>query len=205
MKDNKYLIISIILVIILIVYIISNETSARFTSTGSGSSTARVARFAVDVSSLVDGELKSFEDDLKLEAILDTNQGNIIKEGKMAPGFMAKGAFVLDTTGTEVATIYKVHVGAVEYGDVEYDDFILYSVKASYIDSEGEIVEEKLKIETVDDGTECIGEISLENADKPITFEVTVLWNYIDDPENILGIEEAELTVPIEVTVKQVD
>ena len=148
---------------------------------------------------------KSFEENLPLQVIKDENITIVSNEEKIAPGMKVSGTFLIDTTGTEVQTNYKISVGKVIYLDEVYDNFSLEKVKASYIDSTGNLVEEDLIINNTSDASEATGDILLENIDKPITIEIIMLWNYIDDAENTLGINEATFEVPVTITVTQKD
>lgn len=202
---NKYILLSTIVFLGLIIYLVINETTAKYNSSSNDDGLARAAKFTVSIKSLLNGELSSFEENLRLESIEHTNAEGTIKEGKIAPGFMALGSFVIDASGTEVATRYTINIGNVEYGNNTYNNFKLYSVKAHYTDSSGKEIEKQLEINNIDDLVECSDDISLDNINNPITIEVTVIWDYTDDEENVLGIDGATLNVPIIVTATQLN
>ena len=200
---NKYKTLILIVVIVFIYVLMVIRTTAKYNSIISGTDNARVATFSVTVSSvdIEDGTKKQFTSGLEFVGDEELSVAN----GKIAPGYTASAIIEIDASGTEVSTRYTIDFEDAEYAGTGNIGLEITSVYAEYTDASGNDIVEKLTLSDITGGQECTSEIAIEDNESPVTITVTAEWTFIQTAENSFGIERADLTIPVSVTVEQID
>ena len=179
MKTNKMMrIASVLLVAVLLSTCVISGTFAKYTSTATATSTAKVAKWDVSVESTkLDSVTKTFTFDL-FETIVDTvddNEDDDVAEGHIAPG--TKGVYELEITNTsEVAVNYTVEIDAPD----AFDDIITFSASPAS------------------------GTLNMTN-NKTVAVAVSWTWPYQGNDANdlelgVAGLENYAVTVTVTVT-----
>lgn len=96
----------VILVLFLLVAIIGG-TYARYTSTGSGTGTVQVAKWAVKINTVDIVAQNSFN-----VTFNEVTNDNVV-DGKIAPASSVYADFIIDPTGSEVAIDYSFELGTI--------------------------------------------------------------------------------------------
>lgn len=183
--NNKKIIILVVVVLVLIVAVaIAGTTYARYISQASGTGTAQVATWAVQLN----------DTNISQEAIFDITGDNItwdeseyIADGYIAPSRSGEFKLNLDTTGTKVAVKYTI------------------SIDDTALDSYEQISITEVNGSPAVDGTYS-AVIPLSQIDTPIEIPVKITWENSEannTSDTTIGSTVDSLSIPVTVTVEQ--
>lgn len=185
MKNNKKT--ALLLVVVLLVALttaIVGFTYSRYLSSATGTSTAKVAKWAVKVNDTDIIQNKTFTLDSKY---ITWNSSDKVANGYIAPGSTGTMKIKLDTTGSQVAVKYTI------------------SVDATALDKYSQIKITTINGAPVTDNT-YTGTIALADVDTPVEIPIVITWENNDatnESDTTIGSTIEELEIPINVTVEQ--
>ena len=204
-KTKKGILIAVIIACLLALIA---GTYARYTSTGTATVNAEIAKWHVELNgSDISTESKT------VQVPLAYAQNDFVKDGKIAPGRSATLTVEVDPTGSEVAIDYIFDIDTDALADaLEANSTSAISITgATYKVGDGEA-----QSATISNGVITVSEgLSDVEADKKVTVTVTVAWDNANDANNESDTNEGVasyakntetgkvLTIPVTVTASQ--
>lgn len=183
MKKKKNVFILVILLLLVVTSVVA-VTYSRYISSATGTATAKVATWAVNVNETDIVSTKTFSLD---GSYVTWSNSNKIADGYIAPGRSGIMKIKLNTAGSKVAVKYTI------------------SVDTSAIDEYSQIKVAKVNGVVLTNGT-YTNTIALADVDKELEIPIEIVWENADsnnESDTTIGSSVPSFSIPVTVTVEQ--